>query len=151
MNSRFYSFLLAVGFLTCAGHLASQSAPELSGEWRSQFTRLEQEMKERDWCDRVAGQTEHPAALLTAGDRDPLDVVLRRSEALLAHLAGQPDAPDLAAERNQLTALAAKSANRPNPNYTLHAMMRNGSDIIPLSFHETNEWNPSINHNGMIA
>ncbi len=356
MKSRLHSFLFAVGFLTFAGHLASQSVPNLSGEWRSQFTRLEEEMKERVWCDRVAGQTEHPAALLSASDRDPLDVVLRRSETLLAHLAGQPDAPNLADERNQLTALTTKSAtvdislkneryalyeqacrlrrviafhnplldfqrilfltkhrpmrgdphmvdqyygfnarpgggiqilenpfsdhpesrdllagrtisngrlagraldggafntleldydgkeilfawsecgsvpadpdwskqpwsaeratqnkkpfyywhpqttfhvfktsldgkgvtqltdgpwnefdpcflpngriafiserrggylrcggNRPNPNYTLHAMMRDGSDIIPLSFHETNEWNPSINHDGMIA
>ena len=30
-------------------------------------------------------------------------------------------------------------------------MMRDGSDIIPLSFHETNEWNPSVDQDGMIA
>lgn len=67
-------------------------------------------MKDRSWCDRVAGQTEHPAALLTDGDRDPLDIVLRRSATLLNHLAGLPDAPDFATERKQLAALAAKSA-----------------------------------------
>lgn len=37
------------------------------------------------------------------------------------------------------------------PTYTLHAMMADGSDIIPLSYHETNEWNPSIDNNGMIV
>lgn len=37
------------------------------------------------------------------------------------------------------------------PTYTLHAMMRDGSDIIPLSWHETNEWHPSVDNNGMIV
>ena len=36
------------------------------------------------------------------------------------------------------------------PSYTLHAMMANGSDIIPLSYHETNEWHPSVTNEGMI-
>jgi hypothetical protein len=40
---------------------------------------------------------------------------------------------------------------RPVPTYTLHSMLPDGSDIIALSYHETNEWNPSINHNGMIV
>jgi len=29
-------------------------------------------------------------------------------------------------------------------------MMPDGSDIIPLSFHDTNEWHPSVDNNGMI-
>jgi hypothetical protein len=41
--------------------------------------------------------------------------------------------------------------NRPNPTFTLHGMMRDGSDIVPLSLHETHEWNPSVDNNGMIA
>ena len=40
---------------------------------------------------------------------------------------------------------------RPVPTYTLHSMLPDGSDIIALSYHETNEWNPSIDHNGMIV
>ncbi len=40
---------------------------------------------------------------------------------------------------------------RPVPSYTLHGMMADGSDIIPLSSHETNEWNPSVNNDGMIV
>lgn len=39
---------------------------------------------------------------------------------------------------------------RPVPTYTLHSMMPDGSDIIPLSYHETNEWHPSVDNNGMI-
>ena len=40
---------------------------------------------------------------------------------------------------------------RPNPTFTLHAMMPDGSDIIPLSAHETHEWHPSVTHDGRIV
>jgi hypothetical protein len=35
--------------------------------------------------------------------------------------------------------------------YTLYSMEPDGSDIIPLSFHETNEWQPSVNHDGKLV
>jgi len=35
--------------------------------------------------------------------------------------------------------------------YTMHSMEPDGSDIICLSFHETNEWAPTISHSGKIA
>ena len=35
--------------------------------------------------------------------------------------------------------------------YTLHSMEPDGSDIIRLSYHETNEWQPTVSHNGKIA
>ena len=35
--------------------------------------------------------------------------------------------------------------------YTLHSMEPDGSDIICLSFHETNEWAPTVSHAGKIA
>ena len=40
---------------------------------------------------------------------------------------------------------------RPVPTYTLHTMNADGSDITCISFHETNEWWPSVNHDGMIV
>jgi hypothetical protein len=40
---------------------------------------------------------------------------------------------------------------RPDPTYTLHAMQPDGGDIIQLSFHDTNEWHPSVDHNGMLV
>ena len=40
---------------------------------------------------------------------------------------------------------------RPLPSATLHAMMDDGSDIIQLSWHDTQEWQPSVDHQGMIA
>jgi len=35
--------------------------------------------------------------------------------------------------------------------YTLHSMEPDGSDIICLSFHETNEWAPTVTHQGKLA
>ncbi len=37
------------------------------------------------------------------------------------------------------------------PTYTLHSMEPDGSDIMCLSFHETHEWNPSVNNDGMLV
>jgi len=35
--------------------------------------------------------------------------------------------------------------------YTLHSMAADGSDLICLSFHETNEWAPTVTHSGKLA
>ena len=40
---------------------------------------------------------------------------------------------------------------RPVPSFTLHSMFEDGTDIVRLSPHETNEWQPSVDNNGMIA
>ena len=40
---------------------------------------------------------------------------------------------------------------RPDPTYTLHSMRADGSDIVLISFHETHEWHPSVNNDGMIV
>jgi hypothetical protein len=37
------------------------------------------------------------------------------------------------------------------PTYTLFSMAADGSDIVCLSFHETHEWQPSVNHQGMLV
>ena len=43
------------------------------------------------------------------------------------------------------------SAARPLMTYTLYSMKTDGSDMIPISYHETNEWNPSVDHSGRIV
>jgi len=43
------------------------------------------------------------------------------------------------------------SGNRPVPSYTLYSMFPDGTDIVRLSHHETNEWHPSVNNDGMIV
>lgn len=39
---------------------------------------------------------------------------------------------------------------RPVPTYTLHRMSPDGSNIRMISYHETNEWNPAVDNQGMI-
>lgn len=34
---------------------------------------------------------------------------------------------------------------------TLYSMKQDGSDMYPISYHETNEWQPSVTNDGMIA
>ena len=40
---------------------------------------------------------------------------------------------------------------RPLPSATLHSMAGDGSDLIQLSWHDTNEWSPSVDNNGMLV
>jgi hypothetical protein len=40
---------------------------------------------------------------------------------------------------------------RPVPSFTLHSMNGDGSDILRMSHHETNEWQPSVDNSGMIV
>lgn len=35
-------------------------------------------------------------------------------------------------------------------NYTLFSMNADGSDIVPMSYFETSEWNPAVNHEGQV-
>lgn len=37
------------------------------------------------------------------------------------------------------------------PTFTLHSMKDDGSDIICISYHETNEWHPSVDNDGKIV
>ena len=44
-----------------------------------------------------------------------------------------------------------RCGTRPNPTFTLHSMRSDGTDIIRISHHETHEWHPSVDNNGMIV
>ncbi len=37
------------------------------------------------------------------------------------------------------------------PTFVLHSMKPDGSDIYPLSYYETSEWQPSVDNNGMLV
>ncbi|MDR2755796.1 MAG: hypothetical protein LBC20_08835 [Planctomycetaceae bacterium] len=37
------------------------------------------------------------------------------------------------------------------PQFSLYSMKDDGSDLFPLSYYETSEWNPTINHDGKIV
>jgi len=64
------------------------------------------------WRD-IATQTFQPEALILSSDRDPVDVVLRRTNALLAHLKLMPGVPDLSADENRLAQLKIRNTKTP--------------------------------------
>ena len=82
-------FLLAIPGVSLAQPL------DLESEYRAQHADLVKQMADRSWCERVAGQTLHPASLIEPSDRDPADVVIRRTAALLKHIKARPGSPDL--------------------------------------------------------
>ena len=75
-----------------------------------EYGSLKKDISNRKWFDKVARQTLRPESLIIKSDRDPADVVLRRTEALLKHLGALDKAPKLDAEAKQLTALKEKVA-----------------------------------------
>lgn len=83
------------------------------GETDRQFALLQHDLKRRAHFDRVAGETFRPEALIQASDRDPLDVILRRTEALLNHLRQLPGAPDLAPAADKLALYRTRAQDIP--------------------------------------
>ncbi|MHC4742463.1 MAG: hypothetical protein ACYS8Z_11160, partial [Planctomycetota bacterium] len=59
--------------------------------------------------EAVANEVFDAQSLIFAGDRDPLDVLLRRSEALLRHIESMAGAPDLSEEARRLEMLKGMS------------------------------------------
>ncbi len=86
---------------------AQPATPNLEAEWQNQFDALAGQIANRYWHRRVAAQAYRPQALIGKADRDPTDVILRRSEALAAHLKMLPGAPDLTAQIAQLRQIRA--------------------------------------------
>ncbi|MCX7817604.1 MAG: hypothetical protein N2652_00055 [Kiritimatiellae bacterium] len=86
---------------------------------RKEFERLAREIAgtkfDTEVRQRLERESRRTDALIQPTDRSPLDVVLRRTRALLTHLRAQPGAPDLSAEAAELAALEARAANGPLP------------------------------------
>jgi len=107
----------ALVFLTWTSYapVAPGAAAEtdLRAEWKRQWGHLAGEIKARGSAKAklAASQAYHPAATVQPSDRDGLDIVLRRTAALLADLRASGRARrDLAGAARQLDALRAKAA-----------------------------------------
>ena len=79
-------------------------------ETEIQYVSLLRDLRNRGQFAKAAAETHNPQALIFDSDRDPLDIVLRRTAALLADIKTMPDAPDLAGLESQLGSLQ-KSAD----------------------------------------
>lgn len=98
-----------------AGTLAFRADPwggfavaEPRTEMEVQYEALRRDLKRRKVFEQIADQTFHPAALIHPSDRDPADVVLRRTRTLFQDLRAMASSPDLAAFEKQLSRLESQ-------------------------------------------
>lgn len=91
--------------------LARPAHCDLETEWERQFVILQHDLGNRKHSDRVREQAYRPEALIHESDRDPADVVLRRTRALSEALDAHGSSPGLAGSAGQLTALEAAMAS----------------------------------------
>jgi len=80
-------------------------------EWEKQYEALDYDLRTRGHFARVADEAYRRESLILDSDRDPVDVVLRRTGALLAHLKRMPSPPDLARLERELAELQAAGAD----------------------------------------
>ncbi len=128
----FFATVATAAPATDAKKLKTQAKPELSAaggsameqEWKSQFEALRNDLANRGYFARVAKETLRPEALVRDDDRDPADVVLRRTAALLADLKRNA-ATDFAELEQQLAGLQKANAtiapSRGEARYALFA------------------------------
>lgn len=98
------------GSLLLATALGVLAAAPVHAEQNSEFDALRVQLRaSTHWnTARLERETFRPEALIRSGDRTPTDILLRRTTALLHHLASQPDAPDLRAEAAELDVLRGR-------------------------------------------
>lgn len=84
---------------------------DLDAECDIQYQTLGRNLTQRDWFDRIDGQAVRKESLVLPTDRDPLDILLRRTDALLRHLQGQPNPAALAGLTGDYQALQQAAQN----------------------------------------
>ena len=113
--SHLRSLLLCCAVTLLAAEVVSQPASvDLQAEWRLQLDDLATHIEVRRALVN-ASKAHHPAAAIHDDDRTPVDIVLRRSRALLEHYANSRilDAATIADYRQRLDALTAKAQGLP--------------------------------------
>ena len=81
--------------------------PETEAEM--QYETLRNDLQRREHISKYADQTFNSEALISISDRDPVDVVLRRSKVLLDDIKTMAGAPDMTGLAKQLKQLKASS------------------------------------------
>ena len=110
MRDRFAVVLLSC---VCAGGLLASEwltplppgAAYPEGEADRQWAVLEYDLTQHGRFAKFAPEAYTAEALVSTADRDPLDILLRRTESLLADILALPKCPDLSAEQIKLQAL----------------------------------------------
>ncbi|TWU33280.1 HzsA-related protein [Novipirellula artificiosorum] len=91
--------------------VAGQSAVslDLEQEAQAQYETLLDDLNEIERFERYAEETYHPEALVKRSDRDPLDVLVRRTRALLDDIQGRFAAPELKELSAKFAALSERA------------------------------------------
>ncbi|MCL4195112.1 MAG: NPCBM/NEW2 domain-containing protein, partial [Thermoguttaceae bacterium] len=90
--------------------LAQPACSAMLEEWERQHAALEHDLGRRGHFAQVAAETFRTEALVLDSDRDPLDIVLRRTAALLENLRVTEAGPALGDSERQLRELQAAAA-----------------------------------------
>ncbi len=89
--------------------VALPGRPDPETELEMQYATLAYDVRNRGHFNSIAHQVFNPVSLIQDSDRDPLDVILRRTAALVADLKTMTPAPDLSALEKQLGDLEAEA------------------------------------------
>ncbi len=81
-----YQHELLVSLIGMPEFLAAPAHRPLPLEWQRQYEELQADLQNRAHFRQIAAEVYRPEALIHDSDQDPLDVVLRRTEALLSDL-----------------------------------------------------------------
>ena len=84
---------------------------DLADEAHRRWQELGRELSDRKWLKQIAGEAYHPAALIHEDDRDPVDVLLRRTAALLHRLREMAGTPDFSEAADELASLRQRAAD----------------------------------------
>lgn len=109
--------LLTVAALVMLGDVGAGAveplALDLPAEWQREFRTLASDLTNQVRFQKVAAQTHHTAALLDPADRDPLDIVMRRTGVLVADLRRAAAAARIEPLADSLAALQREAAGVP--------------------------------------
>ncbi len=103
-----HAFILSMIFVT--NSLLAAEIPYPAGEADRQQAILAYDLAHRGGFKAKADETLRNDALILPADRDPLDVILRRTTALLADLGKLKNAPNLTVPAKELESLQAEAA-----------------------------------------
>ena len=101
---------------------ATARAVDLDAEWRAQFEDLRIQIERLDTFRKAQGEALREEACILPTDRDPLDIVLRRTEAVLhevRRLAPKADLAGAEAELNKLREQATRTELAAEARYDL--------------------------------
>lgn len=101
-----------------------------AGEADRQFAVLQYDLSRREHFAKVAAESFRPEALIQTSDRDPLDVLLRRTQSLLDDVVTLPEAPTLHAERAALEQLRSREQQLPVTSVAERRMLFNEALLV---------------------